>query len=195
MNNFKLNGTDTPSKNQVLFSAVELALLQSNHDTNEEARLLDGNTVDFQPVVKWFDSFGMASWLITEVDPDQCLAFGLCDLGMGFPEMGSVSIDEITSIQIYGNPRIVKDKHWSATQSLTQYASDARNAGCIQEPPLDMNRVVEAVEEQMTSLYNPGFCLKCGYEQDGCEPDAEGYECENCGEHSVSGAENCLFAL
>lgn len=181
--------------NKHLYNETELALLQSNHDTNEEARDFDGNTVNFQPVVKWFDQCSNATWLISEVDPDEVLAFGLCDLGMGFPEMGSVSIEEITSIQIYGKPRIVKDKHWRATQGLTQYANDARLAGCIAEPPLDIKRVIEAVGESWRTTYNPGFCLECGYEQDGCEPDAEGYECENCGAHAVSGAENCLLAL
>ena len=60
---------------------------------------------------------------------------------------------------------------------------------------LDMDRVIEAVKESMVGLSNPGFCLKCGYEQDGCEPDAEGYECESCGAHAVSGAENCLLGI
>ena len=35
---------------------------------------------------------------------------------------------------------------------------------------------------------NEGFCLACGYVQDGCEPDAARYECEACGEHKVYGA-------
>ena len=60
---------------------------------------------------------------------------------------------------------------------------------------LNMERVMEAVQESWVSCSNPGFCLKCGYEQDGCEPDAEGYECESCGEHAVMGAENCLLEL
>ena len=181
--------------NNHLYNKTELALLQSNYETNEEARNYDGNTVDFQPVVKWFDQLSRATWLISEVDDTETMAFGLCDLGMGFPEMGSVSIDDINSIKLVDSYRIVKDIHWQAFQSLTQYANDARRAGCIAEPGPDMNRVIEAVEESWLTTYNPGFCLKCGYEQDGCEPDAEGYECENCGEHTVDGAENCLLSL
>ena len=34
-----------------------------------------------------------------------------------------------------------------------------------------------------------GFCKKCGFEQDGCEPDAENYKCEDCGAMAVTGAE------
>lgn len=32
-----------------------------------------------------------------------------------------------------------------------------------------------------------GFCLACGNEQFGCEPDAERYKCEACGERTVYG--------
>lgn len=34
-----------------------------------------------------------------------------------------------------------------------------------------------------------GFCLACGNEQAGVEPDARRYECEACGAHKVYGAE------
>lgn len=58
---------------------------------------------------------------------------------------------------------------------------------------VNIERVMEAVQESWTSCYNPGFCLECGYEQEGCEPDAEGYECEECGAFAVMGAENVLL--
>ena len=32
-----------------------------------------------------------------------------------------------------------------------------------------------------------GKCGKCGHIQDGVEPDAQGYECEECGEKAVDG--------
>lgn len=38
-----------------------------------------------------------------------------------------------------------------------------------------------------------GICTQCGFEQDGVEPDAEGYTCENCGAVAVSGAEQILL--
>lgn len=47
----------------------------------------------------------------------------------------------------------------------------------------------------MTGDGFPGFCLACGYKQDGCEPDARGYKCENCGEMKVYGAEECLLMM
>lgn len=38
-----------------------------------------------------------------------------------------------------------------------------------------------------------GGCTSCGEIQDGCEPDARGYECECCGKHSVCGLEELLI--
>lgn len=35
---------------------------------------------------------------------------------------------------------------------------------------------------------NTGFCLSCGHEQAGCEPDARNGECEICGSLQVFGA-------
>jgi hypothetical protein len=55
------------------------------------------------------------------------------------------------------------------------------------------DRVMEACEAQMTTLDNPGFCLACGQDADGCEPDARYYECESCGERAVFGAEEVLM--
>lgn len=55
------------------------------------------------------------------------------------------------------------------------------------------DRVEEAVRRRLQSLDNPGFCLACGAEADGCEPDAQEYECEACGEPKVYGAEEIYF--
>ena len=56
-------------------------------------------------------------------------------------------------------------------------------------------RVVEAVEESHSGLSNPGFCIACGEDADGCEPDAQKYKCEGCGEMAVYGAEELLLYM
>ncbi len=38
-----------------------------------------------------------------------------------------------------------------------------------------------------------GFCLACGAARDCCEPDARNYECEECGEREVFGAEELII--
>jgi len=40
---------------------------------------------------------------------------------------------------------------------------------------------------------NYGFCLGCGIQVGGVEPDAERYKCENCGNLLVFGAEQLLI--
>lgn len=55
--------------------------------------------------------------------------------------------------------------------------------------------IMEACERRRTSLDNPGFCLACGAEADGVEPDACAYECEACGEPQVFGCEELLMEV
>lgn len=58
---------------------------------------------------------------------------------------------------------------------------------------LTIDDVINAVERRMTCLDDPGFCLTCGNEADGCEPDARRYACQACGEKMVYGAEEVLI--
>lgn len=60
---------------------------------------------------------------------------------------------------------------------------------------ITIKRVTEAVEESNTNLSNPGFCIACGEDADGVEPDARGYKCDVCGEMAVYGAEELLFMI
>jgi hypothetical protein len=62
-------------------------------------------------------------------------------------------------------------------------------------PSITAERVTDAVERQFISLDNPGFCLACGAEAEGCEPDAQQYDCESCGAAAVYGSEEILIAI
>jgi len=53
--------------------------------------------------------------------------------------------------------------------------------------------VMEAVERHNNSLDNPGFCIECGAEAEGCEPDMRKGTCESCGAKAVYGAEELLL--
>lgn len=54
-------------------------------------RAAAGSDSDPLPVIKLFTPDAGATWLLTELDPDDPdIAFGLCDLGLGNPELGSV---------------------------------------------------------------------------------------------------------
>lgn len=55
--------------------------------------------------------------------------------------------------------------------------------------------IMEACERRLSSLDSPGFCLICGNEADGVEPDARNYECEACGSEFVFGCEELMMEI
>lgn len=84
------------------------------------------------PVVKLFTPDAGATWLLTEIDPDEAdLAFGLCDLGLGSPELGWLSLAELATVRGRLGLPIERDPHFTATKPLSAYARDARLAGRI----------------------------------------------------------------
>lgn len=60
---------------------------------------------------------------------------------------------------------------------------------------ITIERITPLAESQMFGLENPGVCLACGAERDGCEPDAHNYECYECGQHKVMGATDLMMML
>lgn len=62
-------------------------------------------------------------------------------------------------------------------------------------PSITLEKVMEAAERQQTTLDNPGFCIACGHEAEGVEPDARECKCEKCGELKIYGAEELLAML
>jgi hypothetical protein len=62
-------------------------------------------------------------------------------------------------------------------------------------PSITTDRIIAAVEASRRSLDDPGFCICCGAEVQGVEPDAHQYECESCGKSGVYGAEELLLSV
>ena len=82
------------------------------------------------PVVKLFTPDAGATWLLTELDTDDHdRAFGLCDLGLGFPELGYVSMAELQSLRGRLGLPVERDLHFKATKTISAYANEARLAG------------------------------------------------------------------
>ena len=91
---------------------------------------------DFLPVVKLFTPDAACTWLLTELDPeDPDIAFGLCDLGMGCPELGSVRISELESVRGGLGLPVERDRRFVAAHTLSVYARAAWNAAAITERP------------------------------------------------------------
>jgi len=55
------------------------------------------------------------------------------------------------------------------------------------------SRVMEACVRYEVTLDNPGFCLACGEEADGIEPDLSDAVCDACGCHCLFGASEILI--
>lgn len=116
-----------------------------NGRTNGDHVLARENTLDFPPVVKLFTPDAACTWLLSELDPDDPdIAFGLCDLGMGFPELGSVRISELEQIRgRFGLP-VERDRHFSADYPLSVYSRAARLNQAITESPQSLQQAASA---------------------------------------------------
>lgn len=89
------------------------------------------NERDYQPVCKLFLPWTSGTWLLTEKEPGSSLCFGLCDLGMGTPELGYVCLEEIYDVEGPGGLHVEQDIHWRPEKTLSAYASEATSEGYI----------------------------------------------------------------
>lgn len=81
---------------------------------------------DHVPIVKLFTPDAQCTWLLSEIVPgDEVLAFGLCDLGLGCPELGFVSLDELSELRGRMDLPVEKDTHFKGERTITEYAEIA----------------------------------------------------------------------
>lgn len=97
------------------FTQSQLDQLLANGRAQRTAIDNDGKSLDFKPVAKLFTPDGAATWLLTELDSDGLL-FGLCDLGLGEPELGYVSLHELATVRGKLGLPIERDEHFEATK-------------------------------------------------------------------------------
>lgn len=133
------------ARQQMILKEQREKLLR-NGRINLAHRMKDGNTEDFEPVVKLFNPMGAATWLLSELDEDD-VAFGLCDLGMGSPELGYVSLEEIREVRLPLGLYIERDLHFTAKAKLSVYAEAARRLGRITESTVDLYIETQAEKE------------------------------------------------
>lgn len=104
-----------------LYTKAQLQQLLKNHAVE-----------DPKPVVKWFTPDANATWLICSINPgEQNLAFGLCDLGLGFPELGDIWIPEILKLRGPYRLPVERDRHFTPQGPISVYADFARSEGRI----------------------------------------------------------------
>jgi hypothetical protein len=114
-----------------LITTEQHTQLLANGCAAREAARADRD-IDPIPVVKLFTPGGYARYLLTEIDPvDSDRAYGLCDLGMGHPELGYVSLRELESVRDKFGLRVERDLYFVADKPLSVYAEVAYTRGLI----------------------------------------------------------------
>jgi hypothetical protein len=117
---------------KLLTKEIRERLIKNGLLRQRMAEANDSAEPDFLPVVKLFTPDAGATWLLTEIDPaDDDRAFGLCDLGLGMPELGYVSLSELASVRGPMRLAIERDRYFTPTKSLSAYAEEARAHGGI----------------------------------------------------------------
>jgi hypothetical protein len=95
---------------------------------------VEGRQLDPQPVVKLFTPDAHATWLLTELDPiDGDTLFGLCDLGLGVPELGTVRLSDLAAIRGPQNLPVERDLHFTPRRTLSEYVRLAKADGSIND--------------------------------------------------------------
>lgn len=113
---------------QLLTPTIRRQLLQNGR----RAAVAGDDPPDFLPVVKLFTPDAAAVWLLTHVDPENpTIAFGLCDLGQGFPEMGPVSLTELEKMRGPKAQAVERDTSFRPTKTINAYSDEARKVGRI----------------------------------------------------------------
>lgn len=110
----------------LLTAAVRRQLLENGQRSRSQPDF------DPAPVVKLFTPDANATWLLTELNPDNPdLAFGLCDLGLGSPELGYVLLTELASIRGRLRLSVERDRWFASVEPLSVHLQRARERGRI----------------------------------------------------------------
>jgi hypothetical protein len=128
--------------------------LLSNGRANRRADGLprERGCIDHVPVVKLFTPDASATWILTELDPEEPdIAFGLCDLGMGYPELGYVSLSELESVRGALGLPVERDLHFAPNHTISVYARAAHTAEAITEDEKALSQAAAAIAAERGS--------------------------------------------
>ena len=105
-----------------LLGATRLAALREN------SKHCHKQGHDPQPVAHLYLPGSNHQWLLTELHTHDDVAFGLCDLGAGFPELGYVDLREVLAAADSVNAELRCNLAFRAIAPLSEYAEQARRA-------------------------------------------------------------------
>ncbi len=84
------------------------------------------------PVVRLFTPDAHLTWLLAALDPaDGDTAWGLIDLGIGMPELGTVKLSDLAGIVGPHQRPIQRDLYFLASRPLSAYVRQAQIDGSI----------------------------------------------------------------
>ena len=107
---------------KILTNALRAKLLENGQAKRAAIRngSDDPQQIDPYPVEKIFTPDANATWLLTELDPEEVdLTFGLCDLGLGEPKLGYVRISEPQALRGPLRLPVERDLHFTATRPIS----------------------------------------------------------------------------
>ena len=116
-----------------------LTMTQPLATVDERAQLLANGaaraaeqSIDLIPVVRLFTPDAHATWLLAALDPaDGDTAWGLIDLGIGMPELGTVKLSDLAVIVGPRRRPIQRDLYFRASRPLSEYVRLAQADGSI----------------------------------------------------------------
>ena len=111
----------------LLIGSIEWELLRANHQ-----RFMADPDLDPVPVVHLLQPEAAGAWLLASLAPDADQLFGLCDPGLGTPELGFVSLAGLHALGRHDERlRVERDRYFEPDRPLSAYAAAARAAGRI----------------------------------------------------------------
>ncbi|HDS1366513.1 TPA: DUF2958 domain-containing protein [Pseudomonas aeruginosa] len=91
-----------------------------------------GQSVDPMPAVRLFTPDAHVTWLLAALDPaDGDTAWGLIDLGIGMPALGTVNLSELAAIVGPSKQPVMRDRYFLAVRRLSEYVRLAQENGSI----------------------------------------------------------------
>jgi hypothetical protein len=91
-----------------------------------------GQGIDLLPVVRLFTPDAHAIWLLAALNPaDGDTAWGLIDLGIGMPALGTVKLSDLAGIVGPQQRPIMRDLYFHAARPLSEYVQLAQRDGSI----------------------------------------------------------------
>jgi len=91
-----------------------------------------GQAIDPLPVVRLFTPDAHATWLLASLDPaDGDSGWGVVDLGISMPELGTVKLSDLASIVGPKKLPVMRDRYFQAVRPLSEYLRLAQENGSI----------------------------------------------------------------